>query len=183
MSSLVKLIKFLMSFVKPPVNFLSRFASIFSIITDNSSLLISTQTYTFAKRNPLKCKFWDLRVKTRQIPQVIFKAKVSFSSKFPLFYSVMTHSIKVQLFRIATARIKIHHTSRITFGTKSQFFFKSELPLSVSWDITLLFLFIKNLYSLDKRNASKCNFSDFRLLAWKLIKFLCNFSSHESVFL
>ena len=33
----------------------------------------------------------------------------------------------------------------------------------------------KTLFALDKRSPSKCNFSDFRLLPWKLTKFLMSF--------
>ena len=33
----------------------------------------------------------------------------------------------------------------------------------------------KPLYAFDKRNPSKCKFSDFQLLAWKLTKFLMSF--------
>ena len=33
----------------------------------------------------------------------------------------------------------------------------------------------KTLYALDKMSSSKCTFSDLRLLAWKLTKFLMSF--------
>ena len=39
---------------------------------------------------------------------------------------------------------------------------------SLSWNITLLYFFI--LYALDKSIGSKCKYSDFRLLTWKLTK-------------
>ena len=41
--------------------------------------------------------------------------------------------------------------------------------------LTLLYFLSKSVYALDKRIQSRCKFSDFRLLAWKLTKFLLSF--------
>ena len=69
----------------------------------------------------------------------------SFSSKFRYFFSAMRDNssvlfrlkfymllahIKVQIFRLATDRIKIHQIPHVIFGNKSQFFFKLCITLS-----------------------------------------------------
>ena len=58
------------------------------------------------------------------------------------------------------------------FGTKSQFFFKVCItPQCHETKLFCTFL-SKSLYAFDKKSPSKCKFSDFRLLAWKLTKYL-----------
>ena len=79
----------------------------------------------------------------------------------------------MQIFRLANVRIKIHHIPHVIFGTNS--FTQNLHHSSVSLDITLLTCSSKTLYALDKRSPSKCKFSDFRLLVWKLTKFLMSF--------
>ena len=69
----------------------------------------------------------------------------SFSSKFRYFFSAMRDNssvlfrlkfymllahIKVQIFRLATDRIKIHQIPHVIFGNNSQFFFKLCITLS-----------------------------------------------------
>ena len=53
------------------------------------------------------------------------------------------------------------------FSNKNEFFFQVR--------ITLPYFSSQTLYAFDKRNPSKCKFSDFQLLAWKLTKFLMLF--------
>ena len=105
-----KLIKFLMSFFKPPVSFslntrlwlfssniiyfnqgecikvqILRFSSVWSKFVAFSSKIL----YALDKRRPLKCKFSDfplLAWKWCQIPFVIFQATCQFSSKFCIIY-------------------------------------------------------------------------------------------------
>ena len=97
----------------------------------------------FYKSIPSRCKFSDFplfALKFTKFPTSFFKQKVSFSSKFGSFFSVMRdHSsvlfrlklyvLKVQIFRLATACIKIHQIPHVIFGTKSQFFFKLCITL------------------------------------------------------
>ena len=61
------------------------------------------------------------------------------------------------------------------FRTKSQFFFK--LCITHQCHETLLFCTFSSeiLYAWDKRSSSKCKFSDFWLIAWKLTKFCMSF--------
>ena len=106
-----------MSFLKPLLIFHSK-----------TPLYFLAQTlHTFYKRSSSKCKFSDfplLALKFTKFLMSFFKQKVSFSSKFGSFFSVMGDNssavfsrnfiyywqkkhIKVQIFRLATARIKI----------------------------------------------------------------------------
>ena len=84
--SLWKLAKFLMSFLKVKVCFPWNFASIFSLIKHNSSVLLVAQTlYTLVKKSSLKWKFLRLLsagVKTCQICHVSFETTSQFPSKF-----------------------------------------------------------------------------------------------------
>ena len=94
----------------------------------------------------------------------------------------MTLNTKVQVFRLATGRIKIHQISPVIFRTKSQFFFK--LCITIQCPETKLFCTFssKTWYALHKMCPPKCTFSDFRLLAWKLIKFLISFYKRQFSF-
>ena len=84
--SLWKFAKLLMLFCKAQVSFPSNFASIFSAIKYNSSILFLAQTlYTLVKSNLLKCKFLrfsSARVKICQIPHVNFELTSQFLFKF-----------------------------------------------------------------------------------------------------
>ena len=81
----------------------------------------------------------------------------SFSSKFRYFFSAMRDNssvlfrlkfymllayIKVQISRLATARIKIHQILHVIFGNKSQFSSNFASLFSVIWNMTLLYFFI-----------------------------------------
>ena len=68
----------------------------------------------------------------------------------------------MQIFRLAATYIKIQQIPHVIFRTKRQLFFK--LCITLRCFIILLCFF--------KRSPSKCNFSVFQLLAWKLTKFL-----------
>ena len=100
--------------------------------------------HTLYKNTPLKCKFSNfplLALKFTKFLRVFFKQKVSFASKFGSLFSVIRDNfsllfswnficywqkwhIKVQIFRLATARINSHQILHVFFGTKSQFSFK-----------------------------------------------------------
>ena len=72
-------------------------------------------------------------VKIHQITYVIFEtiyksfsrhsSSVFFSSN--VTYFLQKYPIKVQIFRLSTARIKVHQISHAIFQTKSQFLFKN----------------------------------------------------------
>ena len=75
-----------MSFLKAQIIFPSNFASIFSTMKHNSSILFLAQTLcTLVKSSPLKCKFFrfsTVHVKIRQIPHVNFELTSRFLFKF-----------------------------------------------------------------------------------------------------
>ena len=69
--------------------------------------------------------------KIHQISLVIFETISHFSrhNSFIFFSSNITYflqkrPIKVQIFRLSTARVKVHQIPHVIFQTKSQFFFK-----------------------------------------------------------
>ena len=79
----------------------------------------------------------------------------------------------MQISRLATARIKIHQIMSFLEQSVS---FSSNFASLISVMIHDFCTFSsKLLYALDKRIRSKYKFSDFRLLAWKLTKFLISF--------
>ena len=127
------------------------------------------------------------QVKVHQIPHVILQIKVSFSSKFRSFLSVMRDNSSV-LFRLKlyvllpkvvheSANIPPSHCSHWNSPNSSCYFWNQQSIClqtlrhsSVSWDIMPLFF-----YALNKRIQSNCKFSDFQLLTWKLTKFFMSF--------
>ena len=112
----------------------------------------------------------------------LFKAQVSSSSSFLSFFSVTMHNssalfwLKHDIFSTKVA----HHSSH--FQTCNCSHYNSPKSSCPFWNQESVFLptlhhylVSETLYDLDKRNPSKKNLSDFRLLAWKLIKFLISF--------
>ena len=95
----LKFVKLFMSVLKAHVSFPSNFASIFSAIKHNSTILSLSQTlYTLVKSNPLKCMFWDFRVlgsKFVKFFMSILNWHVNSSSSFASFFIVMTHNSPV----------------------------------------------------------------------------------------
>ena len=81
----------------------------------------------------------------------------------------------MQIFHLATAPIKIHQIPHVIFGTKGNFFFKLYITLQCHETQLLRTFSSKSLHAMDKRIPSKCTFSHFWLLAWKLTKFLMSF--------
>ena len=141
--------------------------------------------------SPLKCKFWVSWMLGQNSPNFSCHFSNHVSVPLQIWYHslVLWHitplyffasniiyfrqkwHIKVQIFRLATACIKTHQIPHAIFGTKSQLLFKLFCTFSS-----------KTLYALDKRSTSKCKFSDFRLLDWKLTKFLISFFKPQVCF-
>ena len=80
----------------------------------------------------------------------------------------------MKIFRLATAPIKIHQILMLFLEPRGSF---SSNFVSLFRVMRQLFCTFssKTLYALNKTSASKCEFSDFRLLAWKLTMFLMSF--------
>ena len=143
-------------------------------------------------------------VKIRRIPYIFetlshfsrHNSSVFFGSN--ITYFLQMQSIKVEIFRLASASIKIHQICQVIFEAKNQFF--------VNVWVTLQCTFLaETLYAVEKSSTSMCKFSELILLALKITKWfmsflerrvsfssnitlhnssvLCHFSSHMSAFL
>ena len=80
-----KFTKFFMSFLEPRASFSSNFASLFSVMTHNASILFHLNLYMLWKKNPIKVGiFWlsTAHMKINQIPDVIFQATSQLFFKF-----------------------------------------------------------------------------------------------------
>ena len=97
--SLYKFAKFLTSFLKGQVSFPSNFASIFSAIKNNCSVLFLAQTlYTLVKGANLRAIFFYFRVfesKFFKFLMSVLKWQVDSSSNFASFLIVMTYNSSV----------------------------------------------------------------------------------------
>ena len=93
-------------------------------------------------------------VESHQITCVVFETIAShFSWHSPVFfssvffnsfifssnitYSLQKYPIKVQIFRLSTAQVKVHQIPHVIFQIKSQFFFKVLDLFSVLWELIL----------------------------------------------
>ena len=72
---------FLMSLSNPQVSFSSNFASLFSVMTDNSSILFLGQTY-FTQKEPIK--FETLKILSAQVK--IYQMPVTFETTNQFFF-------------------------------------------------------------------------------------------------
>ena len=100
-------------------------------------------------------------VKIHQITYVIFETIRHFSHFSSVFFHFKYYilSIKVQIFRLSTARVKVHQILHyIILQCHETYFFCTFSS--------------ESLYALDKRSPSKCKFPEFRLFARKLTLFL-----------
>ena len=82
-----------MSFFKPQVSFSSNFASLYSVMKDNSSVLFSSNNIYFAQKEHIKMKIFEtfqvLGSKFTKFPMSILKLQVNSPSNFALLFSVM----------------------------------------------------------------------------------------------
>ena len=94
-SSLPKFAKVL-SFLKAQVSFPSNFASIFSAMKDNSSVIFYLKHYIlWAKKSSIKCKFLSFSSVQVKILMSILKRQVNSFLNFPSFSVFMTHTYSV----------------------------------------------------------------------------------------
>ena len=146
-----KFTKFLMPFFKAQVSSSTNFASFFSVMTCNSSVLFLAQTYTFDKSNTSKCKFSDLSLlalKFTKFLTSVLVPRVSFSSNFTSGISVMRHnssilfhlklymlwtkgSHQVHIFRLSAARLKITKFFMSFFKLRASFLLNCASTFSV----------------------------------------------------
>ena len=77
-----------------------------------------------------------------------------------LIYFLQRKPTEVQVFRLSTARVKVHRISYVTFRTKSQFSFKVWTTLHCNARSFFCTFLAGTLYALDKSNTSTCKFPD-----------------------
>ena len=112
-----------MSFFKPPANFSLNTASPFSVMIYNSSVMFQFKHYKFCSKGASElANFETLEcwAKTRQNHHVIFQSISQFLPKFciilPCYDTYLLQDNKVQIFRLATACIKIHQIPSSLFS-------------------------------------------------------------------
>ena len=151
--------------------------------------VLAQTLHTFYRSSPSKCKFSDFPIPMLKFTQFFisfFKQKVSFSSKFGSLFSVMRDSkcriaenkcrkSKCKFLDLSLLASKSTKFLMFIFRTKSQFFFK--ICITHQCHETLLFCTFSSeiLHAWDKMSSSKCKFSDFWLITWKLSKFCMSF--------
>ena len=123
----------------------------------------------------------QVKVHQIQVHHVIFQVKSQFFFKVWIFFQCherwfLCTFLDETWYAIYLPILSILH---VIFETKSQFFFK--LCITLQCHETWLFCTFssKSFYAWDNRTWWKCKFSDFRLLAWKLTKFLMSFFKPE----
>ena len=135
-----------MSFLKAQVIFPSNFASIFSAIKHNSSILFLAQTlYTLVKSSLLKCKllrFSTAWVKICQIPHVNFELSSQLFSKFCIilhchdtklpckfythkFSTRLKDAIKAPIWKLSNALVKICQIPHVNFWKHKSVFLQT----------------------------------------------------------
>ena len=97
-------------------NYLSHFSNHKSFFTTQLVCILLAQTlHSFDKSSPSKCKFSDfplLALKFTKFLKSFFKQRVSFSSKFPSFFSVMINSSSVLFYlKLYVLLTKVAHQS------------------------------------------------------------------------
>ena len=146
--------------------------------------------HTFYKNSLSKWKFSDLSLLALKFSKFLmsfFEPIVSVSSKFASLFSVMYFfikifiyfgrkvSIKVQIIRLSTVRMKMNQITYV--------FLQATNRLSVKFCITLqchdtffFWSFLTETYALHKKSPSMYDFSDFWVVSWKFTQFLMSFS-------
>ena len=184
-----------MSFLEPTVSFSSNFASLFSVMRYNSSVLFHLNLYiNLYKRGPSKCKFpdsWLLAWKVTKFLTSFFLPRVSFPLKFPSSFIVMTHNfyeifyLKHYIlltgrahhgtnFQTVSVLIKVRPIPYVIFETTTSGFIQTLHHCLVSSKITPLYFLAQTLCTLDKNSPSNDIF-DFWVVGWKFTKFLMSY--------
>ena len=92
-----KFAKFLKLFSKPQFSFFSSFASLSSVMKDNSSVLFFKHYILFTEGTNQSVNFWDFWVLGSKFTKFlsVLKQQISFSSNFASMFSVMRHNSSV----------------------------------------------------------------------------------------
>ena len=183
-----------MSFLKSQISFPSNVASIFSAIKHNYPIRFLAQTlYTLFKRIPFKCKFLDFRVFGSKFVKSLMSVlnwQVHSSSNFASFFSVITYTSSVSLwlmYFLLWTKASHENTNSNTFKYSDKnlpnsschfpnhksVFLQILHDSSVSWNITLLYVFkVKRCILCTKGTNQSANLLNFLVLGSKFTKFL-----------
>ena len=168
---------------------------------DNSSVLFYLKPHILwtkiVHRNDI-FGLWLVRWKFTNFLMSVLQPRVSFSSNFASFLSVMKHNSfvffrlnlcmlrtkwpdQIAIFQLSTARTKIIQVPNVIFQATSQFLFKFCITFQCH-DIKFLWNFLtETLYALDNNSPSMKNFSDFWLVYnERTSNFSCHFWNHNS---
>ena len=147
-----KFTKFLMSFFKPQVSSFSEFASFFSVMIHNSSVLFWLKhnilltevahliTITDLPLLALKftsCHFWNkelVYLQTLHHSLAWFDITLLYFSSKTFFCFGQKYPIKVQILRLPTARMKINQITYVIVKPRVSFSLNLHHP-SVSWHV------------------------------------------------
>ena len=124
-------------------------------------------------------------MKVHPIPHVIFEIKMAgsiqnlhcclVSSKKSLIYFVQKYPIKNQVFKLFTARVRVHQITYLAFQIKSPFSFKVWVTLQCNQISFFCSFTAESLYAIDKRRTWECTFPYLPPFPSKFAKFLMSF--------
>ena len=119
-----------MSFLKPRASFSSNFASLSTVMRDNSSVLFHLKLYMVSTKGTHQVQiFSQLLILKLTKFLVIFQATSQFSLKLCFGQK---ESIKVQIFKFLSALMKVHPIPHVSFETKRSRFIQILHHCSVS---------------------------------------------------
>ena len=145
-----------MSFLKPRASFSSNFASLSTVMRDNSSVLFHLKLYMLSTKRTYQVEIFSqlLALKLTKF-LVIFQATSQFSPKLRFGQK---EPIKVQIFKFFSALMKVHPIPHATFETRRSRFIQILCHCSVS--CLLCIFYLKPLY-FGQKEPIEVKFSDF----------------------
>ena len=179
--------KFVMSFLKPRASFSSNFASLSSVMRNNSSVLFHVKLYIPSRKRTLdgykfsKFQLLAWKLTKFQIPQFSLEFCITFQCHDTQFlwnflpetlHFGQKEPIKVQIFRILSAWMKVHPSPHVSFETTRLRFIQILQHCSVSWKITPLYFFYLTPLYFGQKEPIKVKLSNFWVVGLKFTKFL-----------
>ena len=151
-----KFTKFVISFLKPRACFSSNFASLSTVMRDNSSVLFHLKLYILSTKGTHQVQIFSqlLALKLTKF-LVIFQATSQFSLKLRFGQKEL---IKVQIFKFLSALMKVNPIFHASFETTRSRFIQILHHCSVS--CLLCIFYLKPLY-FGQKEPIEVKFSDF----------------------
>ena len=173
-----------MSFFKSQVSFPLNFATLFNVMTQNSSEIVLLKHYMIWTKRTHQCtifRFLGALMKVHPIPHVIFETtraskiiylaiiwhhcSVSFKITPLYFFSsnliIWTKTAhQSEVFEFLSNWVKIHPISQVIFETTSQFFFKFCITLQCHEKYVFFTFLPEILYDFYKRSVRRCKMFD-----------------------